>query len=92
MSGATDPEIEGVELVRRAALEVTASDFLAASHRTIGMQLLALPAVTTPHLKRGWRDHIKRVVDAAPASSREQIATIFASTSNDQCRQRYRSK
>lgn len=36
VSGATDPEIEGVELVRRAALEVTASDFLAADGYLLG--------------------------------------------------------
>lgn len=36
VSGATDPEIEGVELVRRAALEVTASDFLDADGYLLG--------------------------------------------------------
>ncbi|MFR9751803.1 flavodoxin family protein [Nocardia sp. 004] len=36
VSGATDPEIEGVELVRRAALAVTASDVLAADGYLLG--------------------------------------------------------
>lgn len=36
VSGATDPEIEGVEVVRRAALSVTASDFLDADGYVLG--------------------------------------------------------
>ncbi len=36
VSGATDPEIEGVEVVRRAALSVSASDFLAADGYLLG--------------------------------------------------------
>lgn len=36
VSGATDPEIEGVEVVRRAALAVTASDFLDADGYLLG--------------------------------------------------------
>lgn len=36
VSGATDPEIEGVEVVRRAALSVTASDFLCADGYVLG--------------------------------------------------------
>lgn len=36
LSGATDPEIEGVAVVRRAALEVTASDFLDADGYLLG--------------------------------------------------------
>ncbi|NDK90871.1 flavodoxin family protein [Gordonia desulfuricans] len=36
ISGATDPEIEGVEVVRRAALSVTASDFLDADGYVLG--------------------------------------------------------
>ncbi|WP_067847408.1 flavodoxin family protein [Nocardia lijiangensis] len=36
VSGATDPEIEGVEVVRRAALGVTASDVLAADGYLLG--------------------------------------------------------
>ncbi|MCR8895559.1 NAD(P)H-dependent oxidoreductase [Gordonia sp. GONU] len=36
LSGATDPEIEGVEVVRRAALAVTASDFLEADGYILG--------------------------------------------------------
>ncbi|WP_067887644.1 flavodoxin family protein [Nocardia vaccinii] len=36
VSGATDPEIEGVEVVRRAALEVTAPDALAADGYLLG--------------------------------------------------------
>ncbi|WAC55161.1 flavodoxin family protein [Gordonia sp. SL306] len=36
ISGATDPEIEGVEVVRRAALSVSASDFLAADGYLLG--------------------------------------------------------
>ncbi|WP_280381896.1 flavodoxin family protein [Nocardia wallacei] len=36
VAGATDPEIEGVEVVRRAALEVTASDVLAADGYLLG--------------------------------------------------------
>ncbi|MEU1994774.1 flavodoxin family protein [Nocardia gamkensis] len=36
VSGATDPEIEGVEVVRRAALAVTASDVLAADGYLLG--------------------------------------------------------
>ncbi len=36
VSGATDPEIEGVEVVRRAALAVTASDFLEADGYILG--------------------------------------------------------
>ncbi len=36
ISGATDPEIEGVEVVRRAALAVTASDVLAADGFVLG--------------------------------------------------------
>jgi multimeric flavodoxin WrbA len=36
LSGATDPEIEGVEVVRRAALSVSASDFLAADGYLLG--------------------------------------------------------
>ncbi|WP_086820141.1 flavodoxin family protein [Allokutzneria sp. NRRL B-24872] len=36
VSGATDPDIEGVELLRRAALEATASDVLAADGYLLG--------------------------------------------------------
>lgn len=36
VSGATDPEIEGVEVVRRAALAVTATDFLDADGYILG--------------------------------------------------------
>ncbi|MFD6156548.1 flavodoxin family protein [Nocardia sp. NPDC060256] len=36
VSGATDPEIEGVQVVRRAALAVTASDVLAANGYLLG--------------------------------------------------------
>ena len=36
VSGATDPEIEGVEVVRRAALAVTACDFLEADGYILG--------------------------------------------------------
>lgn len=36
VSGATDPEIEGVEVVRRAALSVAASDFLDADGYLLG--------------------------------------------------------
>ncbi|MEP9413641.1 flavodoxin family protein [Gordonia sp. VNQ95] len=36
ISGATDPEIEGVEVVRRAALSVSASDFLEADGYLLG--------------------------------------------------------
>lgn len=36
LSGATDPEITGVEVLRRAALSVTASDFLAADGYVLG--------------------------------------------------------
>nr|WP_238419366.1 flavodoxin family protein [Gordonia sp. 'Campus'] len=36
LAGATDPEIEGVEVVRRAALAVTASDFLGADGYILG--------------------------------------------------------
>ncbi|MGX1808101.1 flavodoxin family protein [Nocardia sp. NPDC055321] len=36
VAGATDPEIEGVEVVRRAALSVTASDVLAADGYLLG--------------------------------------------------------
>ncbi|MGV9712443.1 flavodoxin family protein [Gordonia sp. NPDC003424] len=36
ISGATDPEIEGVDVVRRAALSVTASDVLAADGYLLG--------------------------------------------------------
>ncbi|WP_084522418.1 flavodoxin family protein [Nocardia inohanensis] len=36
VAGATDPEIEGVELVRRAALAVTASDVLEADGYLLG--------------------------------------------------------
>ncbi|RDI64881.1 flavodoxin family protein [Nocardia pseudobrasiliensis] len=36
LSGATDPEIEGVEVVRRAALAVTASDVLEADGYLLG--------------------------------------------------------
>ncbi|WP_409437776.1 flavodoxin family protein [Mycobacterium sp. SMC-14] len=36
LSGATDPQIEGVEVVRRAALEVSASDMLAADGYLLG--------------------------------------------------------
>lgn len=36
VSGATDPEIEGVEIVRRAALSVTASDMLEADGYLLG--------------------------------------------------------
>ncbi|WP_345496598.1 flavodoxin family protein [Nocardia callitridis] len=36
VSGATDPEIEGVEVVRKAALEVTTSDALAADGYLLG--------------------------------------------------------
>ncbi|MDR7168882.1 multimeric flavodoxin WrbA [Nocardia kruczakiae] len=36
VAGATDPEIEGVEVVRRAALAVTASDVLAADGYILG--------------------------------------------------------
>ncbi len=36
VAGASDPEIEGVEVVRRAALSVTASDFLAADGYLLG--------------------------------------------------------
>ncbi|WP_043654283.1 flavodoxin family protein [Nocardia thailandica] len=36
LAGATDPEIEGVEVVRRAALAVTASDVLAADGYLLG--------------------------------------------------------
>ncbi|WP_405165785.1 flavodoxin family protein [Nocardia sp. NBC_01499] len=36
VSGATDPEIEGVDVVRRAALAVTASDVLAANGYLLG--------------------------------------------------------
>lgn len=36
ISGATDPDIEGVEVVRRAALEVTANDVLAADGYLLG--------------------------------------------------------
>ncbi|WP_076478161.1 flavodoxin family protein [Williamsia sterculiae] len=36
VSGATDPEIEGVEVVRRAALAVSATDFLDADGYLLG--------------------------------------------------------
>ncbi|MBY6367419.1 flavodoxin family protein [Rhodococcus corynebacterioides] len=36
LRGATDPEIQGVEVVRRAALSVSASDFLAADGYVLG--------------------------------------------------------
>ncbi|APB00224.1 flavodoxin family protein [Nocardia seriolae] len=36
VSGATDPEIEGVEVIRRAALGVTVSDVLAADGYVLG--------------------------------------------------------
>lgn len=36
LAGATDPQIEGVEVVRRAALEVSASDMLAADGYVLG--------------------------------------------------------
>jgi len=36
ISGATDPEIEGVEVVRRAALSVTVTDFLEADGYLLG--------------------------------------------------------
>lgn len=36
LSGATDPEIEGVEVVRRAALSVSSADFLAADGYLLG--------------------------------------------------------
>ena len=36
VSGATDPDIEGVELVRRAALSVSSSDFLEADGYLLG--------------------------------------------------------
>ena len=36
VSGATDPEIEGVEVVRRAALSVSTSDFLDADGYVLG--------------------------------------------------------
>ncbi|AMY18825.1 MULTISPECIES: flavodoxin family protein [Nocardiaceae] len=36
LRGATDPEIEGVDVVRRAALSVSASDFLAADGYLLG--------------------------------------------------------
>ncbi len=36
LAGATDPEIEGVEVVRRAALEVTPADMLAADGYILG--------------------------------------------------------
>lgn len=36
VSGASDPEIEGVEVVRRAALSVTATDFLEADGYLLG--------------------------------------------------------
>ncbi|WP_137724841.1 flavodoxin family protein [Prescottella subtropica] len=36
VSGATDPEIEGVDVVRRAALSVSASDFLEADGYLLG--------------------------------------------------------
>lgn len=36
VAGATDPEIEGVEVIRRAALSVSASDFLAADGYLLG--------------------------------------------------------
>lgn len=36
ISGATDPEIEGVDVVRRAALSVSASDFLDADGYVLG--------------------------------------------------------
>ncbi|WP_439032699.1 flavodoxin family protein [Gordonia terrae] len=36
LSGATDPEIEGVEVMRRAALSVSASDFLEADGYLLG--------------------------------------------------------
>ncbi|MCH5642449.1 MULTISPECIES: flavodoxin family protein [unclassified Gordonia (in: high G+C Gram-positive bacteria)] len=36
ISGATDPEIEGVDVVRRAALSVSASDFLEADGYLLG--------------------------------------------------------
>ncbi|MDY6809480.1 MAG: NAD(P)H-dependent oxidoreductase [Actinomycetota bacterium] len=36
ISGATDPAIEGVEVIRRAALSVTASDMLAADGYILG--------------------------------------------------------
>lgn len=36
LRGATDPEIEGVDVVRRAALSVSASDFLAADGYVLG--------------------------------------------------------
>jgi multimeric flavodoxin WrbA len=36
LAGATDPEIEGVEVVRRAALAVTPSDMLAADGYVLG--------------------------------------------------------
>lgn len=36
VSGATDPEIEGVEVIRRAALSASASDFLGADGYVLG--------------------------------------------------------
>lgn len=36
LAGATDPDIEGVEVVRRAALSVTANDFLQANGYLLG--------------------------------------------------------
>ncbi|GAB2671960.1 hypothetical protein GCM10027169_37200 [Gordonia jinhuaensis] len=36
IAGATDPEISGVEVIRRAALSVSATDFLAADAYLLG--------------------------------------------------------
>ncbi|WP_439032698.1 hypothetical protein [Gordonia terrae] len=55
LSGATDPEIEGVEVVRRAALSVSASDFLEADGYLLGTPAnLGYISGALKHLSHGY--------------------------------------
>ncbi len=63
VSGATDPEIEGVEVVRRAALAVTASDVLAADGYLLGSPAnLGYMSGALKHNLHGYRGTSLRVL------------------------------
>lgn len=70
LAGATDPEISGVEVVRRPALSVTASDFLAADGYVLGTPVnlgylsgaLKHLSCDNPAIRCSWRSAVRSVV------------------------------
>ncbi|WOC14439.1 hypothetical protein MP11Mi_35610 [Gordonia sp. MP11Mi] len=63
MSGATDPEIEGVEVVRRPALSVSTSDFLEADGYVLGSPVNL--GYISGALKHAFDSSYYQILDAA---------------------------